>query len=295
MIVVKVAIPSNGPGGLEAMISPHFGRCDVFTIVEIVDGKIVNTNVIDNRGTHFGYDRTPAELLASSGVDAILAQGMGPKAMQLFAQSGIAVYMTSARIVQEAVQELIEDKAKLASLEDACKESRERAESTPVMPPFGPGMGMGRGMGRGMGLGPYGPAYPPMAPVAPYPSQQMRKPSPPPSTSHFKVGVASQGPGGLDDTVSPIFGRCPSFTLVEVENKAIKGVNILPNQYVSAPSGVGIAVVQMLANEGVRYLLAGRFGPNVSAVASQFGIQVIMVPPGTKIRDAIKQYVLSSR
>lgn len=93
--------------------------------------------------------------------------------------------------------------------------------------------------------------------------------------------------------VSPMFGRCPSFTIVEVEGEAIKGAKVLPNQYVSAPSGVGIAVAQMLASEDVRYILAGRFGPNVSAVASQFGIQMIMVPPGTKIRDAIKQYVLS--
>jgi predicted Fe-Mo cluster-binding NifX family protein len=133
-----------------------------------------------------------------------------------------------------------------------------------------------------------------MAPVTPYPPQQIPKPSPPP-TGRFKVGVASQGAGGLDDMVSPMFGRCPSFTLVEVEGKAIKGAKVLPNQYVSAPSGVGIAVVQMLANEGVRYILAGRFGPNVSAVASQFGIQMVMAPPGVKIKDAINQYIIGSR
>jgi predicted Fe-Mo cluster-binding NifX family protein len=58
----------------------------VFTIVEIKDGKMVSASTIDNRGTHFGYDKTPAEILASSGVDAVVAQGMGPKAMQLFAE-----------------------------------------------------------------------------------------------------------------------------------------------------------------------------------------------------------------
>ena len=286
---MKVAIPSNAPGGLEATISPHFGRCDVFTIVEIADGKVVSTTTMDNRGTHFGYGRTPAELLASSGVDAILTQGMGPKAMGLFAQSGIAVYMTSAKTVKEAVRELTENRAKLASLEDACREAREGAGSfPPVMPPFGPGMGMGRGMGRGF----HGPPYPPMAPAAQYPPLQTG-PSPQPAGG-FRVGVASQGAGGLDDTVSPIFGRCPSFTVVEVEGGEIRGARVLPNQYVSSPSGVGIAAVQMLANEGVRYILAGRFGPNVSAVAGQFGIQMVMVPPGMRIRDAINRYILSS-
>ena len=95
--------------------------------------------------------------------------------------------------------------------------------------------------------------------------------------------------------VSPMFGRCPNFTIVEVEGKAIKGAKVLPNQYVSGSSGVGIAVVQTLANESVRFILAGRFGPNVSAVVGQFGIQMVMAPPGVKIKDAINQYIIGSR
>ena len=95
--------------------------------------------------------------------------------------------------------------------------------------------------------------------------------------------------------VSPIFGRAPSFTIVEIEEKKIKNVKVLPNQLLSSPSGVGIAAAQMLANEGVKYILAGRLGPNASSVANQFGMQAITVPPGTKVKDAINQYVLSSR
>jgi len=283
---MRVAIPSNVPGGLDATISPHFGRCEIFTVVEIRSGKIENVSTVENQGSHLGFGPTPAEILASKSVDAILAQGMGPKAMQLFAQKGVAVYMTSAKTVREAINELVENRAKLASLEDACKEARESARSPPpVFPPFAPGMGMGRGMGRGMG------AYPFVPPTVQYPPQQMSKPSI--STGAFKVGVASQGPGGAEDLVSPMFGRCSTFTVLEIDGKKIKNIRILPNQYVSAPSGVGIAVVQMLANEGVRYILAGRFGPNVSAVAGQLGIQMIMVPPGMKVKDAVEQYLLN--
>lgn len=284
---MRIAIPSNRPGGLEATVSPHFGRCEVFTLVEIKDGKIAKVEVMENQGVHSGYGQTPAEILASRGVDAILAQGMGPKAMQLFAQRGIAVYMTSAKTVDEAVKEILEDRAKLASLEDACREAHGFEPPAPAFPPmtgFGMGGGMGRGMGRG--LGPFG--FPPMPPYPP-----ARPPSPP--SGRFKVAVASQGRGGLDDLVSPMFGRAPSFTLVEVEGNEIKGVRVLPNQMISAPSGVGIAITQMLANEGASYLVAGRFGPNATAVAAQFGIQTVMVPPGIKVRDAVLQYVLKSR
>ena len=92
-----------------------------------------------------------------------------------------------------------------------------------------------------------------------------------------------------------MFGRCPNFTIVEIDGKEVKNVKILPNQFISSPSGVGIAVVQMLAAEGVGHILAGRFGPNVSAVAGQFGIQMVMAPPGVKIKDAINQYIIGSR
>ena len=291
---MKIAVPSNMPGGPDARISPHFGRCDVFTVVEIKNGKITSGSTIDNRGTHFGFDKTPAEILALSGVDAVVAQGMGPKALEFLEQSGIKTYFTSAQTVGEAVRELIKGKAKLATPGEACKESRSATEPPPtsVMPFFGPGMG--RGMGRRMGPYPYGPAYPPMVPPMPYPPQQMPKPSSPP-TGRFKIGVASQGPGGLDDMVSPIFGRCPSFSIVEIEGKDIKNVKVVPNQFVSAPRGVGIAVVQMLANEGVKFILAGRFGPWASSTSNQFGIQMIMVPPGVRIRDAINQYIIGLR
>lgn len=157
---MKVAIPSNTPGGPDARISPHFGRCDVFTVVEIKNGKIVGGSTIDNRGAHFGFDKTPAEILVSSGIDVVVAQGMGPKALELLGQSGIKTYFTSAKTVGKAVRELIEGKAKLATPEEACNEPRSATEPppTPLMPPFGPGMG--RGMGRGMG-GEWGPTHTP--------------------------------------------------------------------------------------------------------------------------------------
>lgn len=288
---MRVAIPSNSPGGLDAKISPHFGRCDVFTVVEIKEGKVADVCVIKNQSSHFGFEKTPAEILASSKVDAILTQGMGPKALQLFANCGIAVYVTSAQKVDDAVRELIENKAKLASLEDACKEARESVHSPPTYQPiFGPGMGRGMGRGSGHGFG----SYPSMFQPPSFSAPQIPKHTPP-STGSFKVGVASQGAGGLEDVVSPMFGRCPNFTIVEVEDGEIRDVKILPNQFFTSPSGVGIAAVQILAREGVRYILAGRFGPNVATVADQFGIKMVAVQPSVRIKDAIKQYIIGSR
>ena len=37
---MKVAIPSEKPGGLHASRSEHFGHCDVFTVVELKENSV---------------------------------------------------------------------------------------------------------------------------------------------------------------------------------------------------------------------------------------------------------------
>jgi len=154
-------------------------------------------------------------------------------------------------------------------------------------PSYGPGYGRGGGPGRGLGPGggPYGPTQP-------YPPSQQPFQMP---TGAFKVAVATEGPGGLDGIVSPMFGRCPAFTIVTVEGGNIKDVRVIQNQAAFAARGAGIAAVQTLANEGVRVIVAGRFGPWASQACMQFGIQMVIVPPGIRIRDAINGYIFGRR
>ena len=153
-------------------------------------------------------------------------------------------------------------------------------------PGYGPGYGRGRRRGVGPGgTGPYGfpPPYPP-------PQQPFRMP-----TGAFKVAVATEGPGGLDDIVSPRFGRCPTFTIITIEGGNIKDVRTVQNQAAFAAHGAGIAAVQTLANQGVKVIVAGRFGPWASQASMQFGMQMVMVPPGIRVRDAINGYILGRR
>ncbi|MGC8934173.1 MAG: NifB/NifX family molybdenum-iron cluster-binding protein [Thermoproteota archaeon] len=151
---------------------------------------------------------------------------------------------------------------------------------------FGSGMGRGQGRGRrggfgsGRGAGWYGQGNVVNQPqlVAP--------------TGEFKVAIATEGSGGLEDVVSSRFGRCPTFTVVTISSNSIKDVKVLQNQAAFEPQGVGIASVQMLANEGVKIIIAGNFGPNASQVAMQLGIQTVVVPSGIKVREALDKYIL---
>ncbi|WP_276684810.1 NifB/NifX family molybdenum-iron cluster-binding protein [Slackia piriformis] len=88
---MKLAIPSMGEGGLEAVRSAHFGHSDCFTMVDIEGGEIKDVSVVDNPPHESGGCLRPVGILSDAGADAIVAGGMGMRPMQGFAQAGIAV------------------------------------------------------------------------------------------------------------------------------------------------------------------------------------------------------------
>ncbi|MBF0529869.1 MAG: NifB/NifX family molybdenum-iron cluster-binding protein [Deltaproteobacteria bacterium] len=87
-----LAVPSVFPGGLEAGLSPHFGHCDVFTVVDIVDGQVGQVAVIPNQEHETGGCLAPVNILAQRGVDSLVSGGMGMRPLMGFMQAGIEVY-----------------------------------------------------------------------------------------------------------------------------------------------------------------------------------------------------------
>jgi len=89
---IRIAIPSLHPGGLDAMRSGHFGHCDVFTLVDIHDGDIVEVSMVSNQPHVQGGCMVPVNLLSSHGVNAIIVGGIGMRPLMGFRQAGIEVY-----------------------------------------------------------------------------------------------------------------------------------------------------------------------------------------------------------
>ncbi|MHB0980653.1 MAG: NifB/NifX family molybdenum-iron cluster-binding protein [Thermoleophilia bacterium] len=87
-----LAVPSIGAGGLEGERSGHFGHCDCFTLVDIVDGEIAEVRIVENPPHEEGGCLRPVNLLASHGVSALIAAGMGARPLAGFNDVGIAVY-----------------------------------------------------------------------------------------------------------------------------------------------------------------------------------------------------------
>jgi len=100
--------------------------------------------------------------------------------------------------------------------------------------------------------------------------------------------AAATTQGGLEDRVSPIFGRCPTLTLVEVENREIVSHEVIENPYVSAMGGAGIQAAQLVISKGAQAILAGAFGPNASNVFSQGGVQT--VPAQGRVKEKVLEF-----
>jgi len=104
-----------------------------------------------------------------------------------------------------------------------------------------------------------------------------------------KIVVATQN-GGLEDQVSRVFGRCPTYTIVNTENGKIKNSKVVQNQYANAMSGAGIQAAGFVTNEGAEAVISGNFGPNVASVLNQSGVKMVSAS-GLSAREAVEKYL----
>ncbi len=112
-------------------------------------------------------------------------------------------------------------------------------------------------------------------------------------TKKIRVALPTNGEKGLEDTVSNVFGRANTFTVVDVVDGKIKNVKILKNFASGYSSGVGPVVVKMLADSGVKMVIAGEIGPGATTLLEQYKIDKVKVKPGLTVSEAIKNVGLA--
>lgn len=105
----------------------------------------------------------------------------------------------------------------------------------------------------------------------------------------MKICIATTA-GGLEDQVAPVFGRCQSFTIVDVEGDEIINTQVVENLSYSAPGGAGIQTAQTIANRGCNAIIAGNYGPNAFPILSQSQVNVVTAQ-GVTVKDAVFKYL----
>lgn len=87
----KIAIPIDGQGVLDA----HFGHCKYFLLVVVQGKEVVSEEKIVPPPHEPGL---LPKWLAERGVTDIIAGGMGQKAIDLFKQSGVNVFVGAPKL-----------------------------------------------------------------------------------------------------------------------------------------------------------------------------------------------------
>ena len=122
---MKVCIPTNSEKGLDDTVGEHFGRVPTYTIVDLEKNDV---KVIPNTSNHMGGERNPPEILAEHGVNVMICQGLGRRAIAMFTDFGIDVYIGASGTVKDAIDAYKNGQLRKASEGDACSQHAFRGE-----------------------------------------------------------------------------------------------------------------------------------------------------------------------
>lgn len=117
----RIAIPSNGEGGLKGTRAGHFGHCDVFTFVDVENGEIKSVSTLSNQEHAQGGCMVPVNLLADNRVNALVVGGIGMRPLMGFRQVGIDVFHDDQRAdIEPVVMDLIQGKLSEITNDQVC-------------------------------------------------------------------------------------------------------------------------------------------------------------------------------
>ena len=105
----------------------------------------------------------------------------------------------------------------------------------------------------------------------------------------LRIAIPTNRQGGLEDVVSDVFGRANTFTIVDVEKGAIKGVKVLENPAASYRHGAGPIVVKMLIDTEVNMVIAAEFGPGASELMEHHKITMMLIDANNTVAKATKE------
>ncbi len=89
--VRSIAVAAEDETGLDGQVAGHFGRCRAYVVVQAVGCQIQESRVVPNPHLEAHQPGQVPRFIQGLGVDAILAGGMGPRAVNVFSKYGIDV------------------------------------------------------------------------------------------------------------------------------------------------------------------------------------------------------------
>ena len=101
----RIVVPVSDDRGIDAQLSQHFGRAPFFAIIDLdEEGHVIGQGTIANTSEHFGGVGLPPDRILQLKPKALITYGLGPKALRVFQNAGVAVLRTEANTVQDVVR-----------------------------------------------------------------------------------------------------------------------------------------------------------------------------------------------
>ncbi|NJD99045.1 dinitrogenase iron-molybdenum cofactor [Thermococcus sp. LS1] len=111
---MRIAVPIKDDSGLESEVCEHFGRARYFVFIDIEDGEVKGSEVVE---VPF-KDHEPGDLPAfikEHGGKVVLAYGMGRRAIAYFNAMGIEVVTGASGRVNDLVEAFLRGTLKVDS------------------------------------------------------------------------------------------------------------------------------------------------------------------------------------
>jgi predicted Fe-Mo cluster-binding NifX family protein len=121
---MRVAISADDSSGLDSVVSPHFGRCPYYVLVDLDGRQVSQVSAVEN--PYYGRHQ-PGQVpgfIQSQGADVMLAGGMGRRAIGFFQQYGIQAVTGATGSVRHALEQYLGGTLQGA---EPCRESVEHA------------------------------------------------------------------------------------------------------------------------------------------------------------------------
>lgn len=119
---MRIAVSADNKNGLDSVVSPHFGRCPYFVLVDLDDHNVRAVQEVKN--PYYGHHQ-PGQVPAfihSLSAHVMLTGGMGGRAIMFFEQFGIEGVTGAYGTVRQSVEHYLGGQLKGAA---PCKESED--------------------------------------------------------------------------------------------------------------------------------------------------------------------------
>jgi predicted Fe-Mo cluster-binding NifX family protein len=119
---MRITVSTDNKQGLDSVVSPHFGRCPHYILVDVEGQDVTGIQELDS--PFYGHHQ-PGQVpgfIHSLGADVMLAGGMGGRAIMFFEQYGIEGVTGAYGTVRQSVERYLGGQLKGAA---PCKESQE--------------------------------------------------------------------------------------------------------------------------------------------------------------------------